>query len=95
MNKKNRYLIVAGIAFILAFSTKAVEIFLENDLSLERYILVGIVFPLFVMIHFMHHLKNPDFYENKKEFKVLSVVYKYVFIPSCILYILGGLIFNV
>jgi hypothetical protein len=93
MNKKNKYIILAAIAFLMAFFTKAIETYVGYDLSLERYILVGIVFPLFVMIHFIHHLRNPDFYENKKEYKFLSVIYKYVFIPSCVIYIFAGTLF--
>lgn len=94
MNKKNKYIIIAAIIFLMAFLTKAIDASIDYDLSLERYILVGIVFPLFVMIHFIHHLRNPDFYENKKEYKFLSVIYKYVFIPSCVLYIFGGILFS-
>lgn len=94
MKKKNKYLIIAAIVFAMAFFTKVLEAFGEYDLSLERYIFVGIVFPLLIMIHFVHHLRNPDFYENKKEYKFLSTIYKYVFIPACFLYIFGGILFQ-
>ena len=94
MNKKNKYVIIAAAVFMAAFLTKVVEAFAAYDLSLERYILAGVVFPLIVMVHFIHHLRNPDFYENEKEYKFLSIMYKYVFIPSCFLYIFAGILFN-
>jgi len=94
MNKKNKYLIVSVIVVSMAFLAKVIEPFVDYDLSLERYILLGIVFPLFVMIHFIHHLRNPDFYENKKEYTFLRIMYKYVLIPSCILYIFAGILFG-
>lgn len=94
MNKKNKYIIIAAVVFIMAFLTKVIETLDEYDLSFERYVLVGIVFPLVVMIHFIYHLRNPDFYENKKEYRFLSIMYKYVLIPSCVVYIFGGALFN-
>lgn len=78
----------------MAFSTKVIEAYYDYDLSLERYVLVGIVFPLLVMIHFIHHLRNPDFYENQKDYKMLSTIYKYVCIPACFLYISAAILFS-
>lgn len=94
MNKKNKFIIFAAVAFLMAFLTKVIEASLGYELSLERYILAGIVFPLLVMIHFIHHLRNPDFYENKKEYEFLRIMYKYVLIPGCVLYIFAGILFN-
>ena len=78
----------------MVFLTKVFDAFLDYDLSSERYILLGIVLPLTVMAHFIHHLRNPDFYEDKKEFAFLSIMYKYVLIPSCLLYIGAGILFS-
>lgn len=94
MNKKNKYLIVAIIALALAFIAKGTEAFVGYDLALERYILLGVAFPLLVMLHFIHHLRNPDFYEDKKEYAFLRVMYKYLLIPSCFLYIFAGILFG-
>lgn len=94
MNKKNKYVIFAAIVFSMAFITKVVEAFSDYDLSLERYILVGIIFPLIVMVHFIHHLRNPDFCENKKEYAFLKIMYMYVCIPGCIFYIFLGILFG-
>ncbi len=94
MNKKNIYANSAAIAFFMAFATKIIETFNDYDLSLERYVLAGIVFPLLGLIHFIYHLRNPDFYDNEKEHKMISVIYKYVCIPGCLLYIAAGILFS-
>ncbi len=94
MNNRNKYVILAAIVFAISFATKVLEAFSDVELSLERYVLVGIIFPLLVMMHFIHHLRNPDFYEDKKEYKFLSLMYKYVFIPGCFLYIFAGYLFS-
>lgn len=94
MNKKNKYLIIAIIVLSMAFIAKGIEAFVDYDLSLERYILLGVAFPLLVMVHFIHHLRNPDFYEDKKEYAFLRIMYKYVLIPSCFFYIFLGILFG-
>ena len=94
MNKKNIYVIFAAIAFVMAFLTKIIEVINGSDLSLERYVLAGIVFPLLVLAHFIYHLRNPNFYDDEKEYKMISVIYKYVCIPACFLYIFAGILFG-
>ena len=94
MNKKNIYATSAAIAFLMAFATKIIETFNDYDLSLERYVLAGIVFPLLGLIHFIYHLRNPSFYDSEKEYKMISVIYKFVCIPGCLLYIFAGILFS-
>ena len=94
MNKKNIYAIFAATAFFMAFLTKLIETFNDYDLSLERYVLAGIVVPMLGLIHFIYHLKNPSFYDSEKDYKMISVIYKFVCIPGCILYISAGILFS-
>ncbi len=94
MNKKNIYANLAAIAFLMAFATKVIETFNDYDLSLERYVLAGIVVPILGLIHFIYHLKNPSFYDSEKDYKMISVIYKFVCIPGCLIYIAGGVLFS-